>query len=205
MFCAPLHFVFNNKTFFKKIVYSLIIIISVSSFLFFDSNFIIPNKYLNFLSHEYNYHFILNFDKKIELLVKKIREYDAQKTILVVENGFKYRPVNLSGEWRASTYKYFRHIEYYLPDYKLYEIFWNEPLRYFYLSNYSPLKINYSNKIKINADVDKMIIISDNIDQDFIKESLIQELSLDDNIKLFIIDFANKKEIRYYKYEFIKE
>lgn len=204
IFCAPLYVFFQNNAFSKKNIYSLLIIINIFSFLFIDSQFVKQNSHLNFLHSEYTYQNILNFDQKIKLFTKKIKEYDPQKTILITENGFQYQPIN-SEKWLPSTYKYFRHIEYYLPEYNLYEIFWSDPLRYFHIKDYSSLKINYSNQIKISADIDKIIIISDNIDQRFIEQSLIQKIKLNEDTNLFLIDFNNKKEIEYYKYKFIKD
>jgi len=203
IFCSPFY-ILEKKFSLQKIICGLLIAVNIFIFLFVNLNFIKQNNYLNFLANEYNYSSIINFDQKIKLLIKKIKEYDPQKTILVVENGFQYQSLN-SKNPLPSTYKYFRHVEYYLPEYDLYELFYSDPRRYFYVKNYSRLKINYSDQIKIRPTVEKIIIISDNIDENFIKQSLIQKIKLNDQVTLFMINFNNQKEVKYYKYKFIKD
>ena len=159
----------------------------------------------NLWYNRYGYQTIKNFDVRIKNYVDKIEEFNPLLTILVTEKGFKFRPVN-SEIWIPSSVEYFRHLEYYLSEYDLYEIFWDEKISsYFYIKNRSALKINYSNEIFIPREIEKIIIVTDNIDQEFINKNLIQKMALKNNQNLFFIDVKNKNDAKYYQYKFIKE
>ena len=216
IFLASLFLIFKNK--YKKLFYAILIIILVSQILIFtliDSNLIKKNKYFSYLNNKihnfnlwnnrYSYQAIKKFDIKIQNYIKAVKKFDPEITILIAEKGFKFRP-NDSLIWLPSSIEYFRHLEYYLSEYNLYEIFWDKKRpAYFHIKNYSSLKIHYSDIILIPKKIEKIIIITDNVDKEFIYKSSIQKKELNNNQNLFFIDIENKKEIEYYKYKFIKE
>jgi len=216
IFSSILFLFFKNKC--QNIFYIILIIILVIQILTFvlvDSNLIKRDRYFSYVNNKiynfnlwynrYGYQTIKNFDVRIKNYVDKIEEFNPLLTILVTEKGFKFRPVN-SEIWIPSSVEYFRHLEYYLSEYDLYEIFWDEKISsYFYIKNRSALKINYSNEIFIPREIEKIIIVTDNIDQEFINKNLIQKMALKNNQNLFFIDVKNKNDAKYYQYKFIKE
>lgn len=214
IFLIPLYLFYTKYGFKKTLILSTILIfVSALSFLFLNSK-IFNNKYRiafehkikknNILYDRYTYGEINNFDKKIKTIINEVKKYDFKKTILVCGQGFKYRPSN-NEQYFPASFDYFRHLEFYLPEYNLYELFYDENrLMYFHIKNKSPLKINYSNEISIRKNIEKILIITDNIDGDLIIQNSIQEINLGNNQKIFFINAENKTEIPYWQYKFVK-
>ncbi len=205
LFSAPLFFIFKTgklKIFF--FITMCVCLLEVYSFCFGGHFFIKPymgNKIynLNLWYTKFSYQGITDFDGLMANYRGEISQFNPANTILITEKSFQYR-LEGQDEWISNTGEYFRHLEYYLPDYNLYELFGNNKNpQYFHIKNRSALKIIYARKIFIPRQVDKIIIIADNIDKEVIKQSGAYRFG-----NLFIIDLKNKDKVEYYFYEFIK-
>lgn len=214
IFLIPLYLIYKRYGLRRIFLLSVVLIfVSVSCFLLFGSK-ILSNRRPIALEHKikkfnlwysrYTYAAISGFDERMKTIIDEIKKYDPQKTVLVCGKGFVYRPDGLR-QYLPASFDYFRHLEFYLPEYDLYELFKADRLQYFHIFKKSPLKINYSNQIRISQAIEKIVIISDNMDSDLISQSSIQTIILANSQRLFLLDIKDKNKVDYWQYEFIKD
>lgn len=141
----------------------------------------------------FNVRKLQNHDKELSGIIDAIRAYIPKDTILVTEKGFRYR----SGEsWVRNTTEYFREVEYYLPEYHLYEIFWKSE-KYFHVQNKSSLNLVSSKTIFVPPSTERIIIITDNIDRgEFLNNTIIRQV-LGGGNTLFILPFGENRAVSY--------
>lgn len=145
---------------------------------------------------------IKQLDSKTKNYIEEILSYPPEETIVITLKNFYYRPSE-SNTWIKNKTEYFRKLEYYLPDYYVYEVFW-EKEKYFVVKNYSELKPYYGNVVYLPAKTENILIIAENLDKNILTKNYIQKEKLSQNTNIFRINMNNKKSIKFHQYELRK-
>jgi len=181
-----LSFIFQQK---KNLFIFIIIISLIGLILFFTPSFY------------YSWPTLKNIDQNLSIYFEAVKKLDPKDAIIVTENNFYYHDPEKG--WHLKPNNYFRHAEYYLPQYQVYEIFWDDNL-YFKAYDRFSSPLVASNIIPVDKTVKHVIIITDIINQQFLHQYNIKTQPLSSNKWLYIIDFASQPQINYYHYTFKK-
>ncbi|OGY81396.1 MAG: hypothetical protein A3F54_01955 [Candidatus Kerfeldbacteria bacterium RIFCSPHIGHO2_12_FULL_48_17] len=191
---------------------ALAILAFLTTFLFYDSPFLksytlgakIAQR-VNRADNWFAYHTrakVKSISDDFGIHIEAARAYDPATTVLLTEKGFNYR-LPKSEVWVRNGVDYFRHIEYYLPQYDVYELFWRDR-RYFHVKNNSRLQIQKSTFVPLPPSTETLVIITKDIDRDALAASNITVTLLPDGQKLFTIDMRDRNRIMYAGYTLIK-
>ncbi len=143
-------------------------------------------------------------DRLVEDYIVSTRAFDPRTTLLFTESGFYYHSPKDAVPIR-NTVEFFRHAQYYLPEYDLYQLMWDHAQGVFFSKNQKPFSVLRENPITISPSIQRILIFADGITTDDRSKNIIHEIRLDSGKKLYIFDFNDKKIIFYHGYIFKKK
>lgn len=183
-----LNYFYARRKILVNILLGIIILAQIFLFLLPIKNFYYSRKQIE------------KFDINIAAYIKGIEQYDPDKVAIVTENNFYYQG---NDRLILKPNNYFRQMEYYLPDYSVYEIFWDDNL-FFEARNHKMSKLISDNEVPVKDSTEKIIVVADTIDDELIEMNNIDYQLLKNNKKLFYIDFNDSNQVNYYNYTFSK-
>lgn len=143
-------------------------------------------------------------DMLIKHYIKAIQSFDPSKTLLMTESGFYYRQANTNTFTRNSL-EFFRHAQYYVPEYSLYELMWDHAQPPFYTKNKKPFSVITHNSIIVDKKIENIIILADSLDKEEFEKNTVHIIPLANGKKLFVLDFKDKNTLSYAGYTFEKK
>ena len=214
IFIVPIWFIYSNNRVKKitKYIVAIFLIVSVVWFTQYHTKLLSYNNFsnkvnakiqrLNLWYGRYSVSWINHFDQIIINNINEVRQFDPEKTVIVCGKGFKYRPNESETQIAASSYDYFRHLEVYLPEYRLIQLFNSNKYQYFDVKNKSQLLPIFSNEIALDQEVDNIIIISDNIDRTELENLIIQTKKISSSQNIYTIDMKDLDKASFWGYIF---
>lgn len=179
-----------------QILIIIFIIISQIFLFLYGIDYFTKNKLflINVAPHDLSYKNLKNNDSRLEKIISEIKNYSPENTILITEADSLYIIQ------RSNFVKSMRHIGYYLPEYKLFNIF-NDALnkKHYFIQN-KKTELVHNSQITLPENIKNIILITDNYNYDvydFTKNTGFEEI--------FFKDTSNVNSFEYLNYQFIKQ
>jgi dolichyl-phosphate-mannose-protein mannosyltransferase len=183
---------------YKYLAISIVILFQTVSFLFNLEGLVnIRKALINVSPYTMNAINLRNNDHRIEQIIKSVRDYNPQKTIIITEGDSPYI------KQRTNFIKNGRHLNYYLPEYSIYYIFndKSKETRYYNYKN-DNMRLLYQSYIPIEKDIENVLLVTDEYNYDKYKFEYVSHF-IDETI--FYKDISDKDAFEYIGYNFVKQ
>lgn len=192
IFLIPVYLLYRQRTVVAYGVSAVIAVCFAASFCMLGGQGSIART-LSTVNSQYStftWNAITQFDHNITTAVEEIEQFDPDTTLVVSSADF------------GPSENYFRHLEYYLPQYPVYSLFQENGPAYFVVQQRSPLNLHHAYIIPVH-NVEHIIVVGNDIDPIRRKQQTIHKLNVENDLQLHVIDVKKRKEIQYWNYRFI--